>query len=129
MTEYYTVKRIDNSRLAPPRAARQAREIVRWMALGGVLAGAALLYAWQHFQCIEMRYRLEVLRAERARAGELNQQLKLEVAGLRSPLRIEAIARRELGLSAPAPGQVARVQGPADGALAQARAAAAPWRP
>jgi len=129
MTEYYTVKRIDNSRLVPPRAARQVREMARWMVLGGVLAGVALLYAWQHFQCIELRYHLEELKAERAQVGERNQQLKLEVAGLRSPVRIAAIARRELGLAVPEPGQVAPIQGPADGVLAQARAAAAASRP
>jgi len=129
MTEYYTVKRIDNSRLARPRAAKRMRDMVRLMALGGALAGVALLYAWQHFQCIELRYRLEELKAERAQVGELNQQLKLEVAGLRSPLRIDAIARRELGLSVPGSGQVAPVQGPADGVLAQARAASSSARP
>lgn len=122
MTEYYTVKRIDNSRVARPRAAERMREMVRLAALGGLLGGVVLLYAWQHFQCIQLGYQLEELKAERAQAGELNQQLKLEVAGLRSPVRIDAIARRDLGLGVPVPGQVAAAQGPADGVLAQARA-------
>ena len=122
MTEYFTVKRIDNSRLARPTAANRMRELARLVAMGGLLASVALLYAWQHFQCIQLRYQLEELKAERAQVGELNQQLKLEVAGLRSPMRIDAIARRELGLSVPAPGQVAPTQGPADGVLAQVRA-------
>jgi len=122
MTEFYTVKRIDNSRLARPTAANRMRELARLVGMGGLLAGVALLYAWQHFQCIQLRYQLEELKAERAQVGELNQQLKLEVAGLRSPMRIDAIARRELGLSVPVPGQVAPTQGPADGVLAQVRA-------
>jgi hypothetical protein len=45
----------------------------------------ALLYAWQHFETIQLRYQLESLRSERAQATELNQELKLEVAGLRAP--------------------------------------------
>ena len=122
MTEYYTVKRIDNSRLARPTAANRMREMARLVAMGGLLAGVALLFAWQHFQCIQLRYQLEELKAERAQVGELNQQLKLEVAGLRSPVRIDAIARGELGLSVPGPGQVAPLQGPAEAVLAQARA-------
>ncbi len=122
MTEFYTVKQIDNSRLARPVAPDRLRECCRLLALGSVLAGVVLLYAWQHFQCIQLRYQLEELKSERAQAAELNQQLKLEVAGLRSPMRIDAIARRQLGLSVPVPGQIAPLEGPSDAVLAQARA-------
>jgi cell division protein FtsL len=121
MTEFYTVKRIDNSRLVRPAAPNRLRECCRLVALGGLLAGVALLYAWQHFQCIQLRYQLEELKTERAQAGELNQWLKLEVAALRSPMRIDAIARRQLGLSVPVPGQIAPVEGPSEAVLAQAR--------
>ena len=44
-----------------------------------------------------------------------------QVAGLRSPMRIDAIARRQLGLTAPVPGQVAPVQSPGGPILAQVR--------
>ena len=121
MTEFYTVKRIDNSRLVRPRALARLRECCRRIALSGLVAGAALLYAWQHFQCLELRYGLEELRSERARAAELNQQLRLEAASLRSPTRIVAIARGQLGLSVPAPGQVAPADGSSDSVVAQAR--------
>ncbi len=122
MTEFYTVKKIDNSRLKRPGRAQRLRECCRLVALGGLLAGVALLYAWQHFQCIQLRYRLEELKSERAQAAELNQQLKLEVAGLRAPLRIDVIARRQLGLSVPVPGQVAPMEGPSEAVVAQSRA-------
>ncbi|MFY9583909.1 MAG: septum formation initiator family protein [Candidatus Acidiferrales bacterium] len=122
MTEFYTVKEIDNSRLARPAVPGRLRECCRLLALGGVLAGVFLLYAWQHFQCIQLRYQLEELKSERVQSAELNQQLKLEVAGLRSPMRIDAIARRQLGLSVPVPGQIAPVEGPSEAVLAQARA-------
>ncbi len=121
MTEFYTVKRIDNSRLVRPVAPHRLRECCRLVALGGLLAGVALLYAWQHFQCIQLRYQLEEVKTERAQTAELNQQLKLEVAALRSPMRIDAIARRQLGLSVPVPGQIAPVEGPSEAVLAQAR--------
>ena len=38
MTEYYTVKRIDNSRLVRPKAPDRMRECVRLVAMGGLLA-------------------------------------------------------------------------------------------
>jgi cell division protein FtsL len=36
----------------------------------------------------------------------MNRELRLEVASLRSPSRIESIARKELGLDFPKPGQI-----------------------
>ena len=121
MTEFHTIKRIDNSRLVRPVASDRLRECCRLVLLGAVLAAGGLFYAWQHFQCIQLRYQLEELKAERGRAAELNLQLKLEAAALRSPMRIDVIARRQLGLTAPVPGQVAPVQEPGDAVLAQAR--------
>ena len=121
MTEFYTVKRIDNSRLVRSAPPDRLRECCRWVALGGLLAGVMLLYAWQHFQDIQLRYQVEELKSERAQAAELNQKLKLEVASLRSPMRIDAIARNQLGLTAPVAGQVTPVEGPNEGVLAQAR--------
>jgi cell division protein FtsL len=120
MTEFYTVKRIDNSRLVRPKAPDRLRECVRLVAMGGLLALVALLYAWQHFECIQMRSQLESLKTDRAQAVELNQELKLEVASLRDPGRIDQIARNQLGLTAPASSQVAPDQAPADAVLAQA---------
>ena len=128
MTEFYTVKRIDNSRLVRQMSREKLRECCRLVALGAVLTAGGLLYAWQHFQCIQLRYQLEELKAERGRAAELNLQLKLEAAALRSPMRIDVIARRQLGLTAPVPGQVAPTQEPGDAVLAQARTVSPPSR-
>lgn len=129
MTEFHTVKRIDNSRLVRPMAPGRWRECGRRMALSGALASCALFYAWQHFQCIQLRYHVEDLESQCARATELNQQLHLEVASLRSPMRIDSIARQQLGLTVPVPGQVAPAQGDGAAALAQARVAPGPALP
>jgi len=119
MSEFYTVKQIDNSRLARPMAPNHMRECARLV----LLALCAFLYAWQHFETIQLRYNLESLRSERSQAGELNQELKLEIAGLRSPGRIDVIARRELGLTVPVPGQVAPMDLPPNAVVAEARPA------
>ena len=96
--------------------------MARLLALGGLVAAVALLYAWQHFACIQLRYQLESLKSQRAQAAELNQELKLEVAGLRAPARIDQIARRQLGLTAPVAGQVAPFETPSEAVLAEMRA-------
>jgi len=129
MTEYYTVKRIDNSRLSRPVAAAQLREFQHRLLAGIAMAACLLFYAWQHFECIQLRYQLEQLSSERAQAAELNQQLHLEVATLRSPMRVDAIARNQLGLTVPEPGQVAPVDVRNDGVLADARPVAQSTRP
>jgi cell division protein FtsL len=123
MSEFYTIKRIDNSRVERPMEPNRMRECARLVLLGGMLALCALLYAWQHFETIQLRYQLESLRSEHSQAAELNQELKLEVAGLRSPGRIDVIARRQLGLTAPVPGQVAPMELPPNAVLAEARPA------
>jgi cell division protein FtsL len=121
MTEYYTVKRIDNSRLARPLAQASLKDFWNRMAAGGAIAACLLFYAWQHFECIQVRYQLEKLDTRRAEATELNEQLHLEVATLRSPMRVDAIARKQLGLTVPAAGQTTPAEGPVDAVVAEAR--------
>ena len=121
MTEYYTVKRIDNSRLLRPAPVARLSPLWQRVAAGSVMAGCLFIYAWQHFECIQLRYQIEQLQTDQAQASELNQQLHLEIATLRSPGRVDAIARNQLGLTVPVPGQIAPVSYTAsDAVLAQA---------
>jgi cell division protein FtsL len=129
VTEYFTVKQIDNSRLSRPAAPARVQDFWRRVAVGAAMAGCLLFYAWQHFECIQIRYQIEQLDSERAKAEELNQRLHLEVATLGSPSRVDAIARNQLGLTVPVPGQVAPVNDANDGVVAQARTVALPSRP
>ncbi|HXJ18038.1 MAG TPA: cell division protein FtsL [Candidatus Polarisedimenticolia bacterium] len=121
MTEYYTVKRIDNSRLVRPTPPAQLREFWRHVAAGAAMAACLLVYTWQHFECIQIRYKIEQLDSQRAQAAELNRQLHLEVATLRSPMRVDAIARNQLGLTVPVPAELAPAEGSSDAVLADAR--------
>jgi cell division protein FtsL len=121
MTEYFTVKRIDNSRLSRPVAASEVRDFRRRLLVGAAIATLLLSYAWQHFECIQIRYQLEQLSSERTQAAELNQQLHLEIATLRSPMRVDAIARNQLGLTVPVPGFSVPANAASDGVLADAR--------
>jgi hypothetical protein len=69
------------------------------------------------------------LDATRAQSALLNQKLHLEVATLLSPERVDVIARNQLGLTVPVPGQVAPAMGPSNAVLAEARAVALPPQP
>ena len=68
MTEFFTIKHIDNSRLVRPIAPNRMRECARLVLLGVSIALCAFLYAWQHFETIQLRYHLESLRGERTQA-------------------------------------------------------------
>jgi cell division protein FtsL len=124
MSQFHIVsKRIDNSRLVRLESPGRWRELMKQAAMGGLLAGVIFLYAWQHFQSVQLGYQMESLKSQHAEMTELNRQLTLEAAGLRSPERIDEIARRQLGLTAPAAGQLQPFEAPSDPILAEMRPA------
>ncbi len=65
-----------------------------------VLVVAGLGVVGLRVQQVHLAYRLDALRAERARTEALLSQLEVESATLRSPARVAARAR-QLGLTAP----------------------------
>ena len=121
MTEFHTVKRIDNSRIVRHVEPAKMRRLYRTVALGGVIAAFFMMYIYQHFQCIDLSFQLEDVKARQAEAASLNSSLKLEIAGLRNPMRIDVIARRQLGLTEPLPAQVQEYQAPDGAEVAAAR--------
>jgi cell division protein FtsL len=130
MTEFYTVRQIDNSRLVRVLPKGRLGDCLRRTFWGFVLGGCAIFYAWQHFQCIQLRCDLQDLQATRAQAEQLNQQLRIELAEMRSPMRIDTIAREQLGLTVPLPGRVTPAMGAnSDAVLAQMHLVSAPNRP
>jgi len=84
---------------------RVRRSFAAALALSAVLVVVALLLVGLRVQQVHLAYRLDALRAERTRTETLIRQLEIEVATLRSPVRVDQRAR-QLGLTAPAPDQV-----------------------
>ena len=121
MTEFHTVKRIDNSRLVRVVQPARTRDLARTVALWCVVAGFFLCYGYQRFRCIELSFQLEDLKGRQMQATALNTELKLEVAGLRNPSRIDLIARRQLGLTEPLPVQMELGSGPSGAEVASVR--------
>jgi cell division protein FtsL len=112
MREFRTVKRIDNSRLVRYVEPAKQKNLLKTAGLGGVVAVFFLFYIFQHFRCIDLSFTLEDLKAQQVRAAALNSELKLEIANLRDPMRIDVIARRQLGLTQPLPMQVREYEAP-----------------
>ena len=57
----------------------------------------AVFYVWQHIEVVKSGYCINKLRSERTKLIEENHILQLNVASLRSPQRIERIAK-DMGL-------------------------------
>ena len=106
MTEFHTLKKIDNSRLVRNVEPVKLRNFYRTAALGGVIAMFFTMYIYQHFRCIDLSFQLEEVKAKQVEAASLNSSLKLEIAHLSDPKRIDIIARRQLGLTETLPTQV-----------------------
>jgi len=121
MMEFRTLKRIDNSRLVRHAEPVKQKSLYKTAGLGAVVAVFFLLYIFQHFRCIDLSFQLEDLKARRSQAQALNSELKLEIANLRDPMRIDVIARRQLGLTEPLPLQVHEYDSPAGTQVAAAR--------
>src|SRR5450432_929744 len=99
MMEFHTVKRIDNSRLVRHVEPVKLRNLYKTSALGALVAMCCMLYVYQHFRCIDLSFQLEDLKVKQQTAQGYNGELKLEIATLRDPRRIDLIARHQLGLT------------------------------
>jgi cell division protein FtsL len=119
--EFQTVKRIDNSRLVRHVEPVKMRNLYRTAALGGIVAMFFMMYIYQHFRCIDLSFQLEDVKGKQVEAASLNSSLKLEIASLRNPMRIDVIARRQLGLTEPLPTQVQEYDAPSGAEVAAAR--------
>jgi cell division protein FtsL len=84
---------------------RVRRGLVVAFGVSAALVIAAIVVVALRVQQVQLAYRLDAMRADRARVETLIRQLEVEVATLRSPLRVEQRAR-QLGLTVPAREQV-----------------------
>ncbi|HWT87633.1 MAG TPA: cell division protein FtsL [Candidatus Angelobacter sp.] len=120
-TEFRTVKRIDNSRLVRHVEPVKLKNFYKTAALGGVIALCCMLYIFQHFKCIDLSFQLEELKQKQTQAAALNSELKLNIATLSRPSRIDQIARLRLGLTQPLPDQVREYDVPSGAQVAAVR--------
>jgi cell division protein FtsL len=107
--EIYFSQTIDNSRVVKVADTERRREMAHFSVAMAVLFVFVMLYAWQHFSAIEYGYKIEAARTQRDALSESNRELRLELASLRDPERIDALARK-MGLDTPQVGQVQRME-------------------
>jgi cell division protein FtsL len=69
--------------------------------LAFVFIGCSLSYVWSHHQIIALGYEASQAAREEQELLQENKRLRLELAALKSPARIERMASRDLGLGTP----------------------------
>src|SRR3981081_2907986 len=106
--EIYFAKAMDNSRLVKVEDPQRSREMRQFGIALACLFLLVMTYAWQHFKAIEYGYKIEFMKRERNGLLELNHTLRREEASLRSPDRIDRLAR-QYGMQPPQAGQVIRM--------------------
>jgi len=109
--EVFFVKHIDNSRIVKADDPERRREMRVFTITMSILFVLVMVYVWQHFSAIEIGYQVESQKQQVEQMQEQNRQLRLSEAQLSNPVRIDQIARQQLGLEAPEPGQVVRPDG------------------
>lgn len=120
--EFYFTKHFDNSRLVKAPDPARVREMRVFSAAVTLLFSLIMIYGLQHFSAIERSYHVEAEKQVVEQLREENRQLRLSEAQLTQPVRIDGMAR-QLGLTAPQPGQVVHPSAVPDAsapALAQA---------
>ncbi len=71
-----------------------------------ILMGEMLFYTWCRVQCIRTGYKITEEKKRNRELINLQKNLQVELAGLKSPDRIGRIARERLGLIIPEPKQI-----------------------
>ena len=77
-----------------------------WIFIASVLMAVALLYVWSHIHMTELEYQIARELSSRERMTEEQSKLKVELATLKSPQRIETIAKEKLQMVYPEREQV-----------------------
>jgi cell division protein FtsL len=83
--------------------ARPSRVAVAWVT---ALMGAAALQVWLHLQTTEVGYQLSALHKLIERLAVEGSDLEVELATIKSPTSLDAVAKARLGLRPPRDGQI-----------------------
>jgi cell division protein FtsL len=65
-----------------------------------------LAFIWLHVQTVNLSYDIAKAQKQKRELMEINKKLRIQLANLKSPERIEGIALNQLGLRVPEKGQI-----------------------
>ena len=104
--EVHLEKRIVNNKVMRQADTKSYRDYIIVTVLAAMFLFGLFAYGWQHYQWIQYGYRIEEAQRKKEQLAEIGRQLRLERASLSNPQRIDSIARKQLGMVVPVPGQL-----------------------
>ena len=90
-------------KLSRLRSVRVSRAAAAWVA---ALTAAGALEVWLHLQATELGYQLSMLHHLNERLAGERRELEMELATLKTPQSLDALAKARLGLRPPQQGQI-----------------------
>ena len=87
------------------RKDRNPKLTVAYLCLMFVLIAELLFYTWCRVQYVRNKYEIATQTAKAQQLSAMQDNLKIELARLKSPQRIAKIAKLQLGLITPTPKQ------------------------
>ena len=98
--EYAIKKDVRNNPIVREVDEARQRELWKSVSVAGFHVHVLLFSAWQHFELLRHGYQIEEMQREKAVEEEAGRRLRLEIETLKSPTRIETLAKK-LHLFAP----------------------------
>ncbi len=99
--EYAVRKDVRNNPIVREVDSERQAEMWKMLGLASLVVLAVMFWTWQHFELLRHGYRLEELQRQQAAEEDTARHLRLEIETLKSPKRVEGIARTRLGLVTP----------------------------
>ena len=99
--EYAVRKDVRNNPIIREVDAERQTEMRKSLGLAALLVIAVMFWTWQHFELVRHGYRLDEVQRAQAVEEDVARHLRLQVETLRSPKRIETLARGRLNLVTP----------------------------
>lgn len=110
------IKTMSNKVAAPKHLNFEAISARKWEIFPHLIAVMVLLtlvsifHVWSRVKVVEMNLQLTEVGNQLKNEQQEQNRLKLEVASMRTPVRIEAVAKGELGMALPTEQQVVIVK-------------------
>ena len=97
---------LHRQQVADPAPVDLRRNVLFPVVLSGLLVALALLLVWQRLRVVQLGYVLSTASKLERRLEQENRELRIELATLTAPERVETMARERLGLKDPGAKQV-----------------------
>ena len=84
---------------------RNPKVTIAWLVVMFAFIAELLFYTWCRVQYVQVQYEIQEYTTRIRKLSAMQDNLKIELARLKSPQRISKIAREQLGLVRPSPKQ------------------------